>query len=312
MTFIEGEPLDEVGYLAPPVLRAHGALAASVARALEGFDHPALDRSLQWDLRHASDVVEALAPFASTPARRALLERSTAIATGALAPLVPDLRIAVVHQDVTEANTVARRDPAGHPMPAGLIDFGDLSRTWIAGDLAVVVAADVIHDVAHPLQVAREVTRGYAVTLPLIPTEVAAVWPLVVARAASVAISGDQQASLEPDNAYVADTRDDEWSALEAVVDVPFALAEAVLRDAAGLPPVDRPMVNLTTSPVLGDAGDTEAIDLSTTSTELDGAAIGRPGAAGDLVRRVAGRRTAAHRPLGRGSPRGHGPRRDG
>ena len=67
VTFIEGRPLDEVGYLAPAVLRAHGGIAASVVRALEGFDHPALDRALQWDLRYASDVVEALAPFASTP-----------------------------------------------------------------------------------------------------------------------------------------------------------------------------------------------------------------------------------------------------
>lgn len=297
VTFIEGEPLDEVGYLAPAVLRAHGALAASVARALEGFDHPALDRALQWDLRHAADVVEALATYASTPARRALLDRSMAIAGAALAPLVGDLRIAAVHQDVTEANTVARRDAAGRPMPAGLIDFGDLSRTWIAGDLAVVIAADVIHDVARPLQVARAVTLGYVGELPLTAAEIAALWPLVVARAASVAISGDQQAALEPDNAYVAETRDEEWAALEAVVDVPFALAEAVLREAAGLPPADRPMVKLATSPVFDDAPEPEAIDLSTTSVALDGAAIGDAGAAGALVERV---RAAGGLPVGR------------
>src|SRR4051794_32627529 len=45
VTFVHGVPLDQAGYLAPPVLRAHGALAASVAVALAGFDHPALDRA---------------------------------------------------------------------------------------------------------------------------------------------------------------------------------------------------------------------------------------------------------------------------
>ena len=42
-------------------------MAAEIAVALDGFDHPALDRALQWDVRHAGAVVEALAPFASTP-----------------------------------------------------------------------------------------------------------------------------------------------------------------------------------------------------------------------------------------------------
>ncbi|HEY3336139.1 MAG TPA: aminotransferase [Candidatus Limnocylindrales bacterium] len=297
VTFIEGEPLDEVGYLAPAVLRAHGALAAAVAGALDGFDHPALDRALQWDLRHASDVVAALASFVSTPARGTLLERSVAAADAALAPLVANLRIAVVHQDVTEANTVARRDEAGRPMPMGLIDFGDISRTWIAGDLAVVIAADAIHDVARPLQVAREVTRGYTSKLPLTAPEVAALWPLVVARAASVAISGDQQAALEPDNEYVGATRDDEWAALEAVVDVPFALAEATLREAAGLDPAERPLVKLATAPLFAGLGEIAALDLSTTSVDLDGAAIGDPGAAAGLVGRSS---DADTRPVGR------------
>ncbi|MEO5965951.1 MAG: aminotransferase [Candidatus Limnocylindrales bacterium] len=296
LTFVEGMPLDEAGYLAPAVLRAHGALAGSVALALAGFDHPALDRALQWDLRYADDVVEALAPFASTPARRRLLESSMAAAMTSIEALATQLRIGVVHQDVTEANTVTRPDAAGRPMPIGVIDFGDVSRTWIAGDLAVVIAADVIHDLGRPLQVAREIARGYGSAFALTEAELAATWPLVVARAASVAISGDQQASLEPGNEYVNAVRDEEWAALEAVVAVPFALATEVLREAAGLPPTERPMVKLATAPLLAGldrldglaAPDARvALDLSTTSPDLGGPAIGDPSAAYALVARA-------------------------
>ena len=83
---LDGEPLDTVGYLAPPVLRAHGVLGGQLSVALQGFDHPGLDRVLQWDLRHAAAVCEALAPFAGTPARRALLDASIEGAVAALAP----------------------------------------------------------------------------------------------------------------------------------------------------------------------------------------------------------------------------------
>ena len=41
VTFIEGTPLIDADHLALPVLRALGETAGLVARALEGFEHPA-------------------------------------------------------------------------------------------------------------------------------------------------------------------------------------------------------------------------------------------------------------------------------
>lgn len=268
LTWIEGVPIDRVRHLAPPVLQAHGAMAARIALALDGFDHAALDRALQWDVRHAANVVEALAPFASTAPRRDLAEASAARASEVLRRQAGSLRVATVHQDVTDLNTVARRDRAGRPMPAGLIDFGDLSRTWLAAELAVTIAADAFHDLHQPLALAREVARGFLPLLPLTEAELASVWPMVLARSAAVAVSGDQQAALEPDNGYVAQSRDEEWDALAALAAVPLELAEAVLREAAGLEPWPmRPRVPGARPPV-PMAGAT-ILDLSTTSDAL-------------------------------------------
>ena len=293
VTYLDGTPLDAFGHLAPSVLRAHGAMAARMAKALNGFDHPGLDRALQWDIRHAASVVEALLPYCSTPVRRTAAQEATARAANALAALEPQLRLGVVHQDVTDVNTVARVDPAGRPMPSGLIDFGDLSRTWLAADLAVVIAADSFHDLDAPLQLARDVARGYLALVPLEPAELAAVWPMVVARAAAVAVSGDQQGALEPDNTYVNATRDEEWAAFEAVAAVPFALAEEVLREAAGLGPARRVALPANVvRPVDVVAERVRVLDLSTTSEALTGAATGAPAAveaAVDAVRATGG-----------------------
>jgi len=285
VTWIDGEPMDRAGYLAPAVLGAHGAMAARIALALDGWDHPALDRVLQWDIRHAVAVVEALASFAGTEERRSMALREAERSARALAAVEGDLRIRAVHADVTDVNTVARRDRAGRPMPVGLIDFGDLSRTWLASELAVTIAADAFHALAQPLQLAREVALGFLPLLPLSAAELAGIWPMVVARAAAVAVSGDQQAALEPDNTYVNEVRDEEWAAFEAVAAIPFALAEGVLREAAGLGParaIARPATWV--APVPLDVGRLRVLDLSTTSDELPGQATGDPGIIDDLV----------------------------
>ncbi len=289
VSWIDGEPMDRAGYLAPVVLRAHGEMSARIALALDGWDHPGLDRHLQWDLRHAASVVEALLPYASTQARRRLAEASMDEAGAVLARLGPDLRTGVVHQDVTDLNTVTRRDGAGRPMPVGLIDFGDLSRTWLAAELAVTIAADAAHALERPLQLARDVARGFLPLLPLTGVELAAIWPMVVARSAAVAVSGDQQAALERDNVYVHETREEEWAALEAVAAVPFDLATEVLREAAGMGSGERPSTRLSTAPLLAWTGEPVAIDLSTTADALPGSATGDPGAAAAIVSAVDG-----------------------
>ena len=288
VAWIDGEPMDRVSYLAPTVLRAHGEMAARIAMALEGFDHAALDRALQWDIRHAGSVVEALAQFSTTAGRRSMAETAVARAGDALAALEPALRVRAIHADVTDLNTVARRDRAGRPMPAGLIDFGDISRTWLAAELAVTIAADVFHDLARPLQVAREVARGFLPLLPLVEAELAAVWPMVVARSAAVAVSGDQQVALEPDNAYVGATRDEEWAALEAVLAVPLPLADAVLREAAGLGSARRIRLPTGVVPPVAVAADrARVLDLSPQSPVLPGSATGDPSLVDELVEAV-------------------------
>jgi Ser/Thr protein kinase RdoA (MazF antagonist) len=126
VTFIEGEPLIDVQHLAPPVLRALGAAAGRVARALEEFEHPAADRAMQWDPRHVGAVVEALAPHVEDPRRRALVIDVGAAAAEAIARLAPQLRRQIVHCDVTDWNVIGRRDRSGRMLPCGVIYFGDV------------------------------------------------------------------------------------------------------------------------------------------------------------------------------------------
>jgi 4-aminobutyrate aminotransferase-like enzyme/Ser/Thr protein kinase RdoA (MazF antagonist) len=291
LSFVEGVPLSEAGHLASPVLRDLGALAARCARALADFTHPGAERLLQWDCRHAGDVVRALAGEVADPAARERALAAAEEAEAALAPVRGDLRTQVIHGDVTDWNTVARPDAAGRLRPVGVIDFGDVLVSWLVAELAVAVHAAVPHEPGRPLQTAMELTRAFTAELPLADAELEALWPLVVARAAVVAVSVDAQLGLAPENAFVEASREQEWRTLEAVAAIPAALAHEALRAAAGAGPSPRagaaaralaaagagsPVVELGAAPL--------PLDLSVTGDELAPGAWERPEALAALV----------------------------
>ncbi len=269
VTYLDGQPLADFDHLDPSVLGRQGALAARCALALSDFDHPGLDRDLQWDCRHAFDVVAALIQHVADPDLRDLVLRHAGSAEHALSPLARDLRIHVVHADVTDVNVVASRDAAGRPLPHGLIDFGDISRTWLVSDAAVAAASLVLHDVDDPLPLVRDVVLGFHEVMPLSQTEIDAVWPLVVARAALCVVSSEQQAALEPNNEYAQESRQGDEAIMRAVAAVPPALAQAVLRAAAGFVAVTEGSSLPRLGPVVADQQTLQPVDLSVTSTRL-------------------------------------------
>lgn len=258
VTFLDGVPLAQFRYLAPSVLGAVGALAAQTAAALRTFDHAGVDRVLQWDCRYAAQVVAALAPSVADAPRRALAERVMTAAEAQLVPLVAALRTQVVHADVTTVNLVATRDRAGRPALEGLIDFGDLSRTWLVSELAVAIVSLVPHEPEHPLQVAIAALQGFDAVLPLTDEELAALWPLVLARAALDAVSCEQQALLEPHNRLVQEEREDVWQALARVASVETVLAHEAARAALGRSP--SPAVCAVAQTIGGTAGALSAV----------------------------------------------------
>jgi 4-aminobutyrate aminotransferase-like enzyme/Ser/Thr protein kinase RdoA (MazF antagonist) len=269
LSYVEGTPLNEAPYLAPSVVGTLGRLAGEVVRALETFDHPGIDRVLQWDLQHAEAVVEGFAVHLTDPAERARVEALAHAAASRLAEVRAELRRQAIHGDITDFNVVFARDRAGRPLPCGVIDFGDLSRGWLVGELAVTCAAVLSHMPQAPLGVLPAV-RAFDELVPLSDAEIAALWPLIALRGAVLVVSDAQQVAADPENDYAADNLPVDRAMLEGAGALGFELAEAALRDALGRP---HPGVAL---PVAGQliAGLAERapslLDLSVTSELLD------------------------------------------
>ncbi|MBV4538485.1 aminotransferase [Pseudomonas urmiensis] len=239
LDYIEGQPLTRLKHLPARLMAELGALCARVDQALADFDHPGLERTLQWDPRHAQALIAHLLPVLRDETRREQVARVASEAGQTLATLVDQLPTQAVHLDITDDNVVWSRDAQRQWQLQGVIDFGDLLRTWRIADLSVTCAALLHHAEGDPLRILPAVSAYQAVN-PLSDAELRALWPLVRMRAAVLVLSSEQQLAVDPDNQYTRDNIAHEWQIFDTANAVPAALMEAAIVQAAGrqLPPV--------------------------------------------------------------------------
>lgn len=285
LTFVEGMPMTGVGYLAANTARQFGALAGRVSAALVGFTHPGALLPNQWDVRRSPLVVADLLP-ALPPDLAARVARLSDSASQVLDPVSGDLPEQVIHADVTDFNVVADRGPDARPVPAGIIDFGDLMHSWRAAEAAVTICALLVKDRRAPLRIAGDVLAGFLTTQPLTEAEIDAVWAMVAARACAGLASTVHQMSSEPDNPYLHDNLAVDRAVFETVESMPLAIGALAMRRAAGLalPEAPRPPVAALVFPDLPKVID---LDLSTTSGLLDEGAWTDPSRLRAAVRAV-------------------------
>ena len=172
-------------------LTAWGETTARLGLALRGFIHPRAIRRLPWDVQHAAGVRPMTASIADRQARAAVtavLDRFDA----AVAPRLGLLRAQVIHSDLTADNVLA--DENG--LITGIVDFGDMTHTALAADLAAVLDSLAGgRDQAEMFRVARLVIDGYERLLPLEPVELELLGELWAARAAVTVAIGSWRAA---------------------------------------------------------------------------------------------------------------------
>lgn len=248
LEFIDGQSIADVQHLSRDVVTHLAELCARVDVALAGFEHAGLERILQWDPRHASALIKHLLPVIDNVDARACIDKAAAEAHRRLLPLIAALPVQAIHLDITEYNVVWRRNDHHLWQLQGLIDFGDLVRTWRIADLSVTCAALLHHAEGDPLYILPAIQAYHAIN-PLQVEELKALWPLIVARSAVLVLSSEQQASIEPGNSYIQANLESEWNIFDVATSVPMALMEAAILNAVGL--LEAPVEQTGFSPLL-------------------------------------------------------------
>lgn len=282
LTFVDGTPLIDFEHFSPETIAAMGTLVGQVVATLSDFEHPGLDRELQWDLRVGEQLVEELIRYVVDPERQAFVLGALEEAAALLAPLKEALPLQAIHGDLTDDNLVATAGELGRPELSGIIDFGDVGIGWRIAELAVACTAVFHHDPSRPLAV-LPLIRAFDEVVALTDAEIDALWPLIVLRGATLVVSGLQQVAIDEGNAYAESALEREWTIFAAPAAFDSRVAMAAIRGALGrsVPP----------GPSADPAGDATLLEaelarrarvvtLDSTSTALrDGSWLGDEGA---------------------------------
>jgi 4-aminobutyrate aminotransferase-like enzyme/Ser/Thr protein kinase RdoA (MazF antagonist) len=240
LRYVPGVPLAEVRRHPPAMLRDAGLLTGSMARALEGFEHPAAHRELRWDLRAAPGVIAGCIGDVVRADRRRLIDRLLAMYEREAGPLLPGLRTSVIHNDANDYNLLVSAadaaDPGVQRRVTGIVDFGDVVHSYTAADLAVAAAYAMLYK-RDPLAAAVHVVEGYRAASVLEDAELAALFPLISLRLCLSAVLAAHQRAQEPDNAYLSISEKPVWAVLEQIAAIHPRFAQYQFRAACGLNP---------------------------------------------------------------------------
>ncbi len=194
LTWCPGTPLAHLPRT-PALAEAIGAALARLTAALQGFDHPAADHVLLWDLRQfprLAPLIPAL-PSDLRLIAQAFLHRFTT----KIAPALSHLPAQVVHADFNPHNLLA--DPAHPHSLTGILDFGDMVRSHRICDLATACSYQI--DPAAPLHLLTPLLAAYHARLPLTEAETTLLPSLITARMLTTLTISAWRAARYPENA---------------------------------------------------------------------------------------------------------------
>ncbi len=183
---LPGGARTEASELSDEAIIAWGETSARLTRALRGFFHPSMQRTMPWDVQHALTCRPMLADVRD-PELRGIVADVLDRFEEVVIPVWPSLRAQAVHGDLTLDNVLL--DERG--FISGIIDFGDMSHSALAADLAPVLDSLAVGRQGVELyRAARLLLDGYQRVTPLEPVELDLLGDLWAARCAvTVAIS---------------------------------------------------------------------------------------------------------------------------
>jgi 4-aminobutyrate aminotransferase-like enzyme/Ser/Thr protein kinase RdoA (MazF antagonist) len=235
LTFVPGKVLAETRPHTPELLDSLGSMLGNMDCALQDFTHPAAHRTLKWDLQHALWIRDYL-QYIDQPERRTIVERFLAQFESQALPLLPKLRMGIIHNDANDYNVLVDDTVEGTRRVISVVDFGDMVYTHTVCELAIACAYAMLSK-ADPVAAATHIVSGYHKAFPLSESEIEALYPLICARLCISVVNSAYQQKVEPQNAYLTISEQPAWSLLEQLVDVHPRLAHYTFRHACHLPP---------------------------------------------------------------------------
>ncbi|MEO0403469.1 MAG: aminotransferase class III-fold pyridoxal phosphate-dependent enzyme, partial [Bacteroidota bacterium] len=233
LSFLEGEFLGDVEH-SPELIKNFGQYLAKMDKELLDIKNFALEsRAFKWDIAHFQ-LNKTYLQDISDPKDRRLVHHFFLQFEEEVRPHFEHLRKQVIHNDPNEWNVLVEGNEI-----RGIIDFGDLTHTFLINELAIATAY-VCYDKSDPLVWARLMVQSYHEVHPLEELEVKLLYYLIAARLCTTICNSAHSRKTNPKNAYASISEQNALNMLHKWIAISPLRAESEFRTAIGLPAVER------------------------------------------------------------------------
>ncbi len=209
-----------------------GEQCGSLAKALQGFDHPMAHRNFEWDIAQSLWTKEHLGLF---EAEEKEILSSFIKAFENNQESYQKLRKSIVHNDANDNNIIVTEHLIT-PEVSAFIDYGDAMHTQTINDLAVACAYAIMHQ-NDPLEAALPIVEGYHRSLPLLEVELEQLFHAIAMRLVISVTKSALNKIKEPDNTYLLISEKPAWEVLKKWCHIHSDFAHYSFRKACGFTP---------------------------------------------------------------------------
>ncbi len=236
-SWLEGELFSSINPQPKELLQSLGQAVARTDLALEGFQHPALQRPLLWKMQDCLEILDRFKPLLKHRDQIALIDSFERMFEQRVVAISAGFRQGVIHNDANDNNIIVRNAGPWDQQVVGLIDFGDMVNSWTVVDPAVACAYAML-DKPRPLDTAVNIIGGYHQVNPLNIIEMQGLFSIIAMRLCMSVCICAYQKSLDPDNDYLAISEQPAWRTLERLSNIPPDYAYFAIRDGCEIEPV--------------------------------------------------------------------------
>lgn len=251
LAYQDGGLLSEQKYFSPFLLESFGEMIATLSDAMK-TSSVTTDRKTQWDMQTAYELIQSYATSMCDSSKREKIISMTKEMNDIVVSHQSNLRVQLVHADLAPYNVLvnSKQKKDGQPIIDAIIDFGDVSESWLVAEIAVGLspllvppecdlAKDGFSDDHHPLRTTLLVLRGFLKKTPLNRNEAISLWPLIILRGVLLNLAVLKLLETDTENDYLKKEIVENERLVEALMAIPAASAIAAILELCGFSTTD-------------------------------------------------------------------------
>jgi len=214
--YVDGQHLSELSEIPENLWKEVGKFLARIDRLLQNFYHPGQNRNLPWDIKNVLWSKERLNYVMEARLRRqldyALLQYETQVW-----PQIQSFRKQVIYGDANQHNFILKRSAKGSWQLKGLIDFGDMTESYLICEPAIAITYVMMLS-PEPEKIASLLLASYHAINPLKKEELEVLYYLVLARLVISLTMSAWRKQVEPSNVYMTISELPGWKLLDELL----------------------------------------------------------------------------------------------